>query len=76
MPAVPALVVTLAVPGVTTGRRAAWAAGSSTVTGPVITNGGRSSSLVVVRTPGRPPTRGYMLRVVVPVTAGSAGRAL
>jgi hypothetical protein len=39
-------------------------------------NGGRSSSLVLVRTPDRPPVREYMLGVVVPVTAGSAGRAL
>jgi hypothetical protein len=36
---------------------------------------GGIGSLVLVRTPGRPPAHGYMLCVVVPVTAGSAGRA-
>jgi hypothetical protein len=65
----------LAVPGVRLAGGRLELADSSTVTGPVITNGDRSSSLVQVRTSGRPPARGYMLRLVVPVAAGSAGRA-
>ena len=65
----------LAVPGVRLAGERLELADSSTVTGPVITNGDRSSSLVQVRTSGRPPARGYMLSVVVPVAAGSAGRA-
>jgi MFS family permease len=53
---------------------------SSAITGVVFhtsvtDSGDRSSSLVQVRTSGRPPARGYMLSVVVPVAAGSAGRA-
>jgi hypothetical protein len=65
----------LAVPGVRLAGGRLGLADSSTVTGPVITNGDRSSSLVQVRTSGRPPARGYMLRLVVPVASGSAGRA-